>query len=100
MEAQKLSKKVVPKMEAQKLSKKVQKKWFPKWKPKNCPKKNVVPKMEAQKFSKKVVPKMEAQKLSKKSGSQNGSPKPFQTKWFPTAKLDRKHIWEEGGVEG
>ena len=69
-------------MEAQKLSKKV------------------VPKMEAQKLSKKVVPKMEAQKLSKKSGSQNGSPKTFQKKWFPTAKLDRKNIWEEGGVEG
>ena len=37
MEAQKLSKKSGPKMEAQKLSKK---KWFPKWKPKNFPKKS------------------------------------------------------------
>ena len=54
--------------------------------------KKVVPKMDAQKLSKKVVPEMEAQKLSKKSGSQNGSPKTFQKKWFPTAKLDRKNI--------
>ena len=65
MEAQKLfQNKMVPKMEAQKLSKK---EWFPKWKPKNCPKK---------------VPKMEASRLSQKK-IQNGSPKTCQKKWFP-----------------
>ena len=72
MEAQTLSKKVVPKMEAQKLS---QKKRSQNGNPKTI-EKEVVPKMEAQKLSqKKWFPK------SKKS-SKNVSPKTVQKK-FP-----------------
>ena len=62
MEAQKLSKKVVPKMDGQKLSKKV------------------FPKMEAQKLSKKSFQNGNPKTFQKKSASQNGSPKTVQKK--------------------
>ena len=61
---------------------------FPKWKPKNCPKK--VSKMETQKLSKKkVVPKMEAQKLSKKKFPK-WKPKNFPKKVVP--KMDGQKL--------
>ena len=65
MDGQKLSKKVVPKMEAQKLSKKK----FQNGNPKT--------------FQKNVVPKMETQKLSKKKWFPKWKAKNFPKKWFP-----------------
>ena len=69
---------------------------FPKWKPKNCPKK--VPKMEAQKlFQNKMVPKMEAQKLSKKKWFPKWKPKNFPKKfpkWKPQDFPQKNPKWK------